>query len=97
MPKSRQRKNHKQKSQARSIKMKEQKDKALKMQRDFIMNMIKQEQEKGLFENNPTINPVLPFGPTIDGPAIDGPFIDANVLDNKIVGQDGNVIEGPSI
>ena len=29
------------------------------------MNMIKQEQEKGMFENNPTINPV------IDGPAID--------------------------
>ena len=45
--------------------MKQEKAKVQKLQRDFIMNMIKQEQEKGMFENNPTITP------SIDGPAID--------------------------
>jgi hypothetical protein len=42
------------------------------MQRDFIMNLIKQEQEKGMFENMPTINPV--DGPQIDS-TIEGPSI----------------------
>ena len=58
-------KEHRKKVQARNNKLKQEKAKVQKLQRDFIMNMIKQEQEKGMFENNPTINPV------IDGPAID--------------------------
>ena len=42
------------------------------MQRDFIMNLIKQEQEKGMFENMPTINPVdgSQINTTIEGPSI---------------------------
>ena len=52
------------------------------------MNLIKQEQEKGMFENNPSINgPIVGDGPMFDGqsladrfdfgsPMIDGPTID---------------------
>jgi hypothetical protein len=58
-------KEHRKKVQARNNRLKQEKAKVQKLQREFIMNMIKQEQEKGMFENNPTINP------TIDGPAID--------------------------
>jgi hypothetical protein len=74
MPKSKHRKNHKQKVQARNQRIKEQKNRVNKMQKEFIMNLIKQEQEKGLFQNNPTIDPVT--GPVIDGPLVDGPVID---------------------
>ena len=58
-------KEHRKKVQARNNRLKQEKAKVQKLQREFIMNMIKQEQEKGMFENTPTINP------TIDGPAID--------------------------
>ena len=70
MPKSRHRKNHKQKVQARNNRIAGEKVHAQKMQREFIMNLIKQEQEKGLFDNAPSIN-----GPSIDGPIIDGPVL----------------------
>ena len=70
MPKSRHRKNHKQKVQARNNRIAGEKTHAQKMQREFIMNLIKQEQEKGLFDNAPSIN-----GPSIDGPIIDGPVL----------------------
>jgi hypothetical protein len=58
-------KEHRRKVQARNNKLKNEKDKAQKLQKEFIMNMIKKEQEKGMFENNQTINP------SIDGPSID--------------------------
>lgn len=98
MPKSKHRKNHKQKVQARSSRIKQQKSKMEKMQREFIMNLIKQEQEKGMFENNPTINPVGPMidGPMISGPMVDGPVIDGPMVDGSPV-IDGPVIDGPSI
>ena len=57
-------KEHRKKVQARNAKLKQQKAKVEKMQKEFIMNLIKQEQEKGMFENNPTV-------PSIDGPIID--------------------------
>ena len=64
-------KEHRKKIQARNNKIKQQKDKTQKMQRDFIMNLIKQEQEKGMFENMPTINQVDgPIDTTIEGPSI---------------------------
>lgn len=56
MPKSRNRKNHKQKSQARSSKLKQDKARIQKIQRQFIMDLINKEKEKGLFENTPMIN-----------------------------------------
>jgi hypothetical protein len=75
MPTARHRKNHKKKVQAHKQRQKDLKRKAEKVQREFIMNLIEQERQKGLFENNPTINPVIP---QIDGPQIDltsGPII----------------------
>ena len=47
MGNSRHRKGHKEKLQARKNKMQQEKNKAQKMQKEFIMNLIKQEQEKG--------------------------------------------------
>jgi hypothetical protein len=72
MPKSRNRKDHKKKSQARSQRIAQEKRKMEKMQREMIMNIIEQEKQKGMFENLPQINP------TIEGPQIDlsnGPTI----------------------
>ena len=60
-------KEHRRKVQARNNKLKQEKDKVQKFQREFIMNMIKQEQEKGMFENNPNIAPM----PGLNGPAVD--------------------------
>lgn len=70
MPKSRHRKNHKQKLQARKNRIASEKAHAQKQQREFIMNLIKQEQEKGMFDNVPSID-----GPIVDGPVIEGPAV----------------------
>ena len=67
------RKNHKQKLSARNARLAQEKSKAQKFQKEFIMNLIKQEQEKGLFDNTTNINTI--DGPTIDGPVIEGPSI----------------------
>jgi hypothetical protein len=66
-------KEHRKRVEARNNKLKQEKSKVQKLQREFIMNMIKQEQEKGMFENNPTVNPVID-GPAIDS-TIEGPSI----------------------
>jgi glycyl-tRNA synthetase beta subunit len=68
------RKNHKQKLAARNSRLAQEKSQAQKFQKEFIMNLIKQEQEKGLFDNTPNINTTID-GPTIDGPVIEGPSI----------------------
>jgi hypothetical protein len=62
-------KEHRRKVQARNNKIKQKKDGIQKMQREYIMNMIKQEQEKGMFENTQSINP-LDGATIIEGPAI---------------------------
>ena len=69
MPKSKTRKNHKQKVAARRVAVKNESAKAQKFQREFIENLIKQEQEKGMFNNNPTLDPLL-NGPIIEGPTL---------------------------
>jgi hypothetical protein len=69
MPKSKARKNHKQKVAARRVAVKNETVKAQKFQREFIENLIKQEQEKGMFNNNPTLDPLL-NGPIIEGPTL---------------------------
>lgn len=86
-------KEHRKKVQARNNKIKQQKTKMEKMQREFLMNLIKQEQEKGMFDNNPSLNgPIIGDGPMIDGqnlsdrfdfgsPMIDGPTIDGPMID----------------
>jgi len=68
------RKNHKQKLAARNNRLAQEKAQAQKFQKEFIMNLIKQEQEKGLFENTQSINTSID-GPSIDGPVIEGPSI----------------------
>jgi hypothetical protein len=68
MAKSKNRKNHKEKSAARKTRLNTEKNKSQKMQQEFIKNLIKQEQEKGLFNNNPLINPIET--PIIEGPSI---------------------------
>ena len=75
MPKSRNRKNHKKKVAARNAKIKNAKRTQEKAQREFIMDLIKKEQEGGAFENTPDISIV--DGPTVDGlgDAIEGPSI----------------------
>jgi hypothetical protein len=76
---SKHRKNHKQKLEARKKRIAEEKKKREKFQRDFIMNLIKQEQEKGLFDNTQNLDQVtegpVENGPVIDGPMIEGPSI----------------------
>ncbi len=64
---------HRAKVQARNERLKREKDRQQKLQREFIMNMIKQEQEKGMFENTESIAPIS-GAPTIDT-IIEGPSI----------------------
>jgi uncharacterized protein YjgD (DUF1641 family) len=71
---SKHRKNHKEKLEARKKRLADEKKKTEKFQRDFIMNLIKQEQEKGLFDNTQNIDDNT-SGPVVDGPIIDGPSI----------------------
>jgi uncharacterized protein YjgD (DUF1641 family) len=75
MPKSRHRKNHKEKLQARKNRLASEKAHAQKQQREFIMNLIKQEQEKGLFDNTPSINGPIITGADMMGTSIEGPSI----------------------
>jgi hypothetical protein len=78
--KSKHRKNHKQKLAARKNRLANEKSHAQKVQREFIMNLIKKEQEKGMFDNTPSIDGPMIDGPIIDGPIIDGPLIDGPQL-----------------
>ncbi len=73
---SKHRKNHKQKLEARKRRLADEKKKTEKFQREFIMNLIKQEQEKGLFDNTQTLEPTSTDGPILNGPITDGPLID---------------------
>lgn len=58
MAKSKNRKNHKAKVAKRRTKIEQQKKKLEKQQKEFLMKLIEQEKEKGLFDNNPTIESV---------------------------------------
>jgi hypothetical protein len=77
--KSKHRKNHKQKVQARKNRIANEKQQAQKAQREFIMNLIKQEQDKGMFVDTPNVN--LNDGPVLDGPVFDGPVFDGPVFE----------------
>jgi len=94
---SKHRKNHKEKLEARKRRIAQEKTKNEKLQREFIMNLIKQEQEKGLFNDTPSLNIDGPMidGPMIDGPMIDGPMIDGPMIDGPMI--DGPMIDGPII
>ncbi len=63
---------HKRRLQARKTRLQQEKNKAQKNQKEFIMNLIKQEQQKGLFDNNSSINigDINQSGSIIEGPSI---------------------------
>ena len=98
MPKSKSRKNHKSKVAARNVAVKNESTRVQKAQKEFIMNLIKQEQEKGLFDNaqaGPMMSgPMIGGGPlsfdgdllTFDGPTFDAPIVD-NVIDVPVVDE----------
>jgi hypothetical protein len=69
MANSKKNKDHKKRVDARNRKIKEDKARMAKAQREFIMNLIKKEQAEGKFENNPLINPINPIE-IIDGPEL---------------------------
>lgn len=93
MPKSKSRKNHKNKLAARNAAVKNESARVQKAQKEFITNLIKQEKEKGLFDNvqaGPMMNgPMVGSGPlsfdgdllTFDGPTFDSPIVDNVVID----------------
>ena len=83
--KSKHRKNHKQKLAARKNRLANEKMATQRKQREFILDLIKKEQERGMFENNPSIDGPVLGGPIIDGPSIGGPVIDGPVIDGPAV------------
>ena len=60
-------KEHRKKVEARNGRINEEKKIYEKRQREFIMDLIKKEKEKGAFENNTLINPNI--DPIIEGPS----------------------------
>ena len=88
-------KEHRKKVQARNLKLKNEQRRRDKFQREFIMNLIKQEQEKGLYDNNPTIDGPTLGGPVLDGPVFDGPVFDGPVFDTSSLEISGPTIETP--
>jgi hypothetical protein len=64
MAKSKLRKSHKSKVNARNTAIKNEKNKMQKMQKEFIEQLIKREQDKGMFDNDQTVNTDI-IGPTI--------------------------------
>ena len=69
MPKSKARKSHKRKLASRKISIQNDKKRVDKAKREYIMELIKREQEKGLFDNvSPMDIPLI--DPIIEGPSI---------------------------
>lgn len=90
---SKQRKNHKKKVANRNQRLKEQKSRMDKMQREFIMNLIKQEQEKGLYENVKPLDGPVTDGPILDGPVFGSPVIDGPVIDTPVISEETETSE----
>jgi hypothetical protein len=75
MPKSRHRKNHKQKAAARKQRLINEKKSFEKKQRDFIMQLIEQEKQRGLFEENTNGSIDMPIFNGVEESIIEGPTI----------------------
>jgi hypothetical protein len=77
MPKSKHRKNHKQKVSARNQRIQNEKRSIEKKQRDFIMQLIEQEKSRGLFDSNNQLTPdfKLPDSINNESPLMSGPII----------------------
>ena len=70
MPKSKNKKDHKKRVAVRNKKIADDRKGIQKIQQDFLMKMIDQEKNKGLFNNLPNIDPVVGGEIGIDGPII---------------------------
>jgi hypothetical protein len=70
MPKSKNKKDHKKRVAVRNKKIADDRKRIQKIQQDFLMKMIDQEKNKGLFNNLPNIDPVVGGEIGIDGPII---------------------------
>jgi hypothetical protein len=91
MPKSKARKNHKSKVAARNVAVKNESARVQKAQKEFIMNLIKQEQEKGLFDN-------AQAGPMMSGPMMSGPMIGSGLsFDGDLLSFDGPTFDAPIV
>jgi len=75
MATSKNKKDHKKRVQSRNNRIANEKIHAQKIQREFIMNLIKEEQGKGMFENTPSINSPIIDTSIIDSSSIEGPSI----------------------
>ena len=75
MATSKNKKDHKKRVQARNNRIANEKARAQKFQKEFIMNLIKEEQSKGMFENTPSINSPIIDTSVNDSPIIEGPSI----------------------
>lgn len=82
MPKSRNRKNHKQKINARNNKIKAARAQHEKMRREFIQQLLEAEKMKQM-ENNGTIE-------------VNGPIVDGEVIDLTENSSDNPIVDGPS-
>jgi hypothetical protein len=69
MPKSKHRKNHKNKVKSRNLRISEEKRRIEKAKNEFINKLIEQEKEKGLFDNLSKLNSEL------ENTQIEGPII----------------------
>ena len=89
MPKSKTRKNHKSKVAARNAGVKSESTRVQKAQKEFITNLIKQEQEKGLFDN-------VQKGPMMGGPMMGGPLMGGPLsFDGDLLTFDGPTLGEP--
>lgn len=71
MPKSKNKKDQKRRSRARTQRIKESRNRLLKMQKEMLMRIIEQEKNKGLFDNLQNIDPVINNDQiNLDGPSI---------------------------
>jgi hypothetical protein len=70
MPTSKNRKEHNKKVKNRNEKIKQDKLKINKLRREWISNLIKKEQEKGLFDNTKNIDENNDNNLELDGPVI---------------------------
>ena len=90
-------KEHRKRVQARNLKLQHEKRRREKFQQEFIMNLIKQEQEKGLFNNNPEVDGPMLDGPMLDGPMLDGPVLETPTIESPIEEVNEVVIESPVV
>jgi hypothetical protein len=65
-------KKHRKKVEARNNRLKNEKARLEKAKREFIMKLIEQEKQKGMFDNNPTIDPINKDVPSVDT-TLEGP------------------------